>query len=98
MELEDFIHILSLHSRVVFGQVFIFVQLLSSREACAQCARNCAAMRLVVYGMQCALQCAAVWQCGSVRQQCGSVRQCERQCVAVRTVVYVCGSLQQRTW
>jgi hypothetical protein len=46
---------------------------------------------------QCTWQCAAVQQCGSVRQVCGSargcVRQCIRQCAGVQQCAAVCGSL-----
>jgi hypothetical protein len=66
----------------------------------AQCAQQCVAMRLVVYGSargcvwQCTRLCAAVCGraavCGCVAvcvRQCGSMRQYERHCVAVHTIV-----------
>jgi len=48
------------------------------------CARQCAAVHLVVYVWQCARQCAAVRHCAAVRN---SMRQCVRQCAVV------CGSV-----
>jgi hypothetical protein len=39
---------------------------------CSQCARQCAAVHLVVYVWQCARQCAAVRHCAAV---CNSVWQ-----------------------
>jgi hypothetical protein len=61
----------------------------------AQCARQCAAVRLVGYGTArgIARQCGSVQQCAAVRVAvstlCAAVCSSERQCVAVREAV--CG-------
>jgi hypothetical protein len=69
-----------------------------------QCARQCAAVRLVVYGSRAQ---GSVCQSGSVRAVCafvcdsavGSVWQCARQCAAVygsvRQCAALCGSVRQ---
>ena len=76
-------------------------------SVCTQCARQCAAVRLVVYDsaqqgvcgsaavrlIRCMTVRQCVWRCGCVRQS-GSVWQCAWQCVTVRAAE--CGSAHGR--